>query len=134
MSPFLHEQHGGQKYFRVHVSGTECYAFSNMGKREGIAHGSHLTFLCWLLVMRQEQPDLIIHENVCTHPESLLADPLGDLYSMLPLRFDPYCLGWPMRRCGFCPQKAAQDPRCELWSVLDGPWKARKLAACTPSR
>ena len=47
----------------------------------------------------QEQPDLIVHENVCAHPESLLEEPLGDLYHVLPLRFDPYCLAWPMRRC-----------------------------------
>eukprot|EP00435_Cladocopium_sp_Y103_P057556 s726_g19.t2 len=45
--------------------------------------------------MRHLQPRIIVHENVCQFPSSLLTDELSDLYDFYPIYVDASHVGMP---------------------------------------
>ena len=56
----------------LHISGTECFGFSSMGKQEKTAATNFETFLCWVCVMLRNRPHIIVHEVTELQPESIL--------------------------------------------------------------
>ena len=64
----------------IHVAGTPCVDFSNIGSRKGATGKSMLPFLTWASQRRLLQESLILHENVSLFPCELLQHLLGDLY------------------------------------------------------
>ena len=67
----------------IWLSGTECYAFSTMGKQERAAHRNFETFLVWVLVVRKNKPHLLIHEITELQPEGILEFFFADMYSII---------------------------------------------------
>ncbi len=82
----------------VDVSGSPCQPWSRMGRREG--RTSHLTvmFLVWCLWVRNDQPLMLIHENVLGFDESMMLEMLGDLYDMVTLQVCPSDMGFTFIR------------------------------------
>ena len=64
----------------VHIAGTPCVDFSNIGSRKGVTGKALLPFLTWVAHRRQLQEAAILHENVPTFPIELLKANLSDLY------------------------------------------------------
>lgn len=54
------------------ISGTECCAFSSMGKRAKAAHSNFETFLVWVCTIKKHKPGIAIHEITGLHPEATL--------------------------------------------------------------
>ena len=51
-----------------------------------------------MALMREEQPEIIIFENVATYDEEVLKLNFGDLYRLQKAQLDPRLFGYPMSR------------------------------------
>lgn len=60
------------------VSGTECFAFSAMGRLQRTSHDNFETFLVWVCTIKKSRPHIVIHEITELHPESILEFVLSD--------------------------------------------------------
>ena len=63
------------------ISGTECDAFSTMGRQDRASHQSFEVFLVWLATIKKARPAVVIHEITELQPESIFEFFLGDTYS-----------------------------------------------------
>jgi site-specific DNA-cytosine methylase len=83
---------------RLHVAGTPCTDWSELGLRQGTGGGSAAAFMCWVGMRRCLQEACIIQENVCSFPTELLERFLGDLYHIDVSTEDGQDYGTPARR------------------------------------
>ena len=82
----------------LHAAGPPCADFSAMGRGDGTDGVTMLVFLTWIRGIRVQRPRVIIFENVCRFPMSLLWSLVGDLYCIDHVVLNLDQLGWPIRR------------------------------------
>jgi site-specific DNA-cytosine methylase len=81
----------------IHIAGTPCTAWSDMGLLDGENAISTAYFLVWIgLRLLCEEP-IVIQENVVGFPKWLIAD-LLPMYFVEWIVLSPYSLGWPIER------------------------------------
>merc|ERR1712061_925857 len=73
-----------------------------MGLRRGVGGSAWPAYLTWCQAVREAEPPLVIHENVCRFPKKQLENELGGIYNIYQLgpdgRITPESLGFPVRR------------------------------------
>jgi site-specific DNA-cytosine methylase len=89
----IHERTCTAERALLHVAGTPCVDYSNIGKRSGILGGGMLPFLAWVGQRRRLQEAAILRENVQQFAQELLEKFLGDLYVIQSSVFKSAVLG-----------------------------------------
>lgn len=83
---------------RMHVAGTPCTDWSELGLRQGTNGASAAAFMCWVAMRRCLQEAYIVQENVSSFPTTLLDRFLGDMYFIDVSVEDAQDYGTPARR------------------------------------
>ena len=86
---------------RLEVAGPPCPPWSRFGKRRGVDDERHKVHDAWVALCREEEPDLILFENVIGFRLELLSRNFADKYLLLPEILDPRIFGAPMSRPRF---------------------------------
>ena len=87
------------KGLHIEISGSTCVAWSTMSKGAmGWLHESSIPFLIWACMMRDIQPNLIVHECVAKFDWEVLAIILGKTFVVKSLVFGPDDVGFPNTR------------------------------------
>ena len=81
----------------IHLAGSPCVDYSEMGNGEGVAGHTIAYFLTWAAIRRKVQEPVIIHECVREFCEWLLLDELP-MYFIDYIVLSPSDLGWPIAR------------------------------------
>ncbi|CAE7219727.1 unnamed protein product [Symbiodinium sp. CCMP2592] len=82
----------------LEVAGPPCPPWSRFGCRRGESDIRHRAHDAWVSLCRQEEPDLILFENVVGYKLELLDKNFADKYRVLPEILDPRLFGAPMSR------------------------------------
>lgn len=67
----------------IHVAGTPCVAWSNLGLQIAVSGATALAFWSWIAHRRLLQENFIVHENVPTFNADVLIDLLGEFYALV---------------------------------------------------
>ena len=87
------------KGLHIEISGSTCVAWSTMSKGAmGWLHESSIPFLIWACMMRDIQPNLIVHECVAKFDWEVLVIILGETFVVKSLVFGPDDVGFPNTR------------------------------------
>ena len=81
----------------IHMAGTSCIAWSDMGINEGFAAESTGHFLIWAALRVRLMEPIVILENVLGFPRWLLCEVMP-MYHVDWLPLSPANLGWPISR------------------------------------
>lgn len=83
---------------QLEVAGPPCPPWSRFGCRRGESDRRHRAHDAWVALCRQEEPELILFENVVGFKLHLLNRNFADKYLVLPEILDPRLFGVPMSR------------------------------------
>ena len=89
-------------------SGPPCIMFSMMGKRRRCDDPNFQTHKDYYRGVVAEDYDLLVIENVPEYEENVVAQELGDAYTLHSCRVDPRCLGFGTARRGYLMENVSQ--------------------------
>lgn len=79
----------------LNISGSSCRPWSKATRgAKGLDHEDAPAFFAWARLIRQDQPALVVHENVVGFDGRLLVTELGDLYDVELLKVSPKDAGF----------------------------------------
>lgn len=82
----------------IHVAGSPCTDWSSMGQQQKLSGPTAAAFLVWTRWMLDNEPTIIIHENVKRFPVRILVELFGASYSVHSIELTPKEVGWPIAR------------------------------------
>ena len=81
----------------LHIAGTTCTGFSQIGTLQGEAATSHGHFISWAGQRLVLEEPIIVQENAPIFPREVLMNMLPQ-YEWIASNLSPDTYGWPIRR------------------------------------